>query len=49
MKSTIKDLNKLKDKTYGLIKTGVYYLYIPIVLAIGARTINWSAISQQQM
>ena len=44
MKKTIKDLEKAGSNATSWFKTGVYYLYLPAVILLGARTINWSGL-----
>lgn len=43
MKKTVKDIEKLADGSFKWAKTILYYFYLPAVIVIGAKTINWSA------
>ena len=43
MKKTIKDLEKVGSSAVSWFKAGVYWLYLPAVLILGAKTVNWSA------
>lgn len=40
MKKTAKDLEKLGEAATRLVKFGLYYLYIPIVLYVGYTTVK---------
>jgi len=44
MDKTRKDLKKLADKSFSVGKTLVYYGYIPLICILGARTIQWDAL-----
>ena len=44
MKKTIKDLEKAGSSAVSWFKAGVYWLYLPAVLILGAKTVNWSAL-----
>jgi hypothetical protein len=41
MKKTIKDIEKLGDGGIKWLKSGLYYLYLPVVLVVGLKTVNW--------
>jgi thiamine monophosphate synthase len=51
MKKTIKDLEKAGLGAVGWFKAGVYYLFVPIVVIAGLRSVNWRALfaSEPQM
>jgi hypothetical protein len=40
MKRTVKDVEKLGQSSVRYIKLGLYYLTIPIVVAVGAKTMD---------
>lgn len=42
MKKTIKDLEKAGSTAVSWLKAAVYYFSMPVVLALGAATINWN-------
>jgi hypothetical protein len=44
MDGVIKDLKKIEEKGMLLAKKLIYYGYIPLILYIGGRTVDWSAI-----
>lgn len=41
MKKTVKDLEKAGAASMSWIKFGLYYLYLPTVLILGLKTVNW--------
>jgi hypothetical protein len=40
MKKTLKDIEKLRDSGIKWLKSGLYYLYLPLVLVVGLKTVN---------
>lgn len=40
MKRTIKDIEKLSEGGVKWLKAGLYYIYLPIVIVIGLKTVN---------
>jgi hypothetical protein len=49
MKKTVRDIEKLSDKSVKYIKMGLYYLAIPAVLALGAKTVDLLRFGQPQI
>jgi hypothetical protein len=45
MKKTLKDIEKIGNSTVSWIKTGIYYLYLPVVLIVGIKTVNWEQLT----
>lgn len=45
MKKTVKDLEKAGASSIKWLKAGLYYLYLPAVILIGLKTVNWSMFS----
>lgn len=43
MKKTIKDIEKLSEGSVKWAKTGLYYAFLPIVLLVGFKTVNWES------
>ncbi len=41
MKKTVRDLEKAGAVSMKWLKTGLYYLYLPTVLILGLKTVNW--------
>lgn len=41
MKKTVRDLEKAGAASMSWIKFGLYYLYLPAVLALGLKNVNW--------
>jgi len=48
MKQTIKDIEKISQKSVKLFKAGVYYLTIPLVVTVGFYTMDLGRFLQQQ-
>ena len=48
MKKTIKDIEKLSGKGISLLKAGLYYLSVPIVVGIGLKTIDFARFFQPE-
>jgi hypothetical protein len=44
MKKTIKDLEKLSESSVKWAKTGLYYFFLPVVIVVGLKTVNWENI-----
>lgn len=44
MKKTIKDIEKATSTAVSWFKAAVYYFSMPVVLALGAATINWNGL-----
>jgi hypothetical protein len=40
MKKTIKDIEKISEVAISYAKSGLYYLFIPVILVIGFSTMN---------
>lgn len=49
MKRTVKDVEKLGQSSIKYIKMGLYYLTIPIVVAVGAKTIDFMRFTSPQI
>ena len=47
MKKTVRDLEKMSGKGVGYLKTGLYYLFVPLVIGMGLRTVDLSRFIQQ--
>jgi hypothetical protein len=45
MKKTLKDIEKMGNSTVGWIKTGIYYLYLPVVIFAGIKTVSWEQLA----
>jgi hypothetical protein len=43
MDGVIKDLKKIEEKGTLIAKKLIYYGYIPLILYIGGRTVDWAA------
>jgi hypothetical protein len=41
MQRTLKDIQKLGSKGQHILKFGFYYFYIPIIVYLGVKTVNW--------
>jgi hypothetical protein len=41
MKKTVKDIEKLSEGGVKWLKAGLYYIYLPVVLIVGLKTVNW--------
>jgi hypothetical protein len=41
MKATIRDLSKMSSKSVNVVKTFLYYGFIPSIVYMGAKTIQW--------
>lgn len=41
MKKTVRDLEKAATGSIKWLKAGIYYLYLPVVVIIGLKTVNW--------
>lgn len=40
MKKTLKDIEKISDSGMKWLKSGLYYIYLPIVILVGFKTVN---------
>lgn len=40
MKKTVKDIEKLTEGGIKWLKSGLYYLYLPVVIAVGLKTVR---------
>ena len=47
MKKTVRDLEKMGGKGVNYVKTGLYYLFVPLVIGMGLRTVDLSRFMQQ--
>jgi hypothetical protein len=47
LKSTIKDISKISDKSSKAVKGAIYYAFIPLVLYLGLKTVDWKQLTQQ--
>lgn len=47
MKKTVRDLEKAGSSSIKWLKAGTYYLYLPVLLALGLRTVKWEAFFSQ--
>lgn len=45
MKQTIKDVQRLSKSSVKLIKMGIYYLAIPLFVAVGLQTVSKPALN----
>jgi hypothetical protein len=41
MQRTLKDIQKIGSKGQHVLKFSLYYLYIPVIIYLGAKTVNW--------
>jgi hypothetical protein len=41
MKKTVNDIEKLSEGGVKWLKSGLYYIYLPLVLLVGLKTVNW--------
>jgi len=41
MKKTVRDIEKISEGGIKLLKSSLYYLYLPLALIIGLKTVNW--------
>ena len=48
MKQTVRDLGKLGETSLSWLKWGLYYVYVPVVLVVGIRTIRWENFTAPQ-
>lgn len=46
MKKTVRDLEKAGASSIKWLKAGLYYLYLPAVVLIGLRTVDWGMFSK---
>ena len=49
MKKTVRDLEKASGKGVNYFKKGVYYLFVPLVVAMGLKTVDMSRFMQQSL
>jgi hypothetical protein len=49
MRRTVKDVEKLGGKSFKYIKMGLYYLTIPVVVAVGVHSIDFLRWTQPQI
>ena len=47
MKKTVRDIEKMSGKGVGYLKTGLYYLFVPLVIGMGLKTVDLSKFIQQ--
>ena len=47
MKKTVRDLEKMGGKGVNYVKAGLYYLFVPLVIGMGLRTVDLSRFMQQ--
>lgn len=40
MKRTVKDIEKIGNSTVQIVKRGLYYLSVPVVIVVGLRSID---------
>lgn len=40
MKKTVKDIEKISESGVKWLKASLYYLYLPVVLIVGLKTVN---------
>ncbi len=48
MKKTIKDLSNVSDKCFSMLKYGVYYFALPVVIVLGIKTVKMENILRQE-
>ena len=48
MEKTVKDLKKLTNSGSKYLKSSIYYAYIPVILFLGFKTMNWDNITGKQ-
>jgi hypothetical protein len=48
MQKTVQDLKKLTSKAINLGKGFLYYAYIPVVVYLGIKTVNWEQFTNPQ-
>lgn len=46
MKKTIRDIEKIGGKGVSYFKAGLYYLFVPLVVGLGIKTIDFSRLLQ---
>lgn len=49
MNRTINDLKKLNNQGQKVFKSFFYYGYIPVILFLGIKTVDWQQFSNPQM
>ena len=47
MKKTVRDLEKAGSNSIKWLEAGTYYLYLPVVLVLGLKTVKWEAFFSQ--
>lgn len=48
MDGVIKDLKKIESQGMQIFKKVVYYGYIPLILYVGIKTVDWEALFPKQ-
>lgn len=48
MERTVKDLKKIGDVSYKATKKAIYFGFIPLVLILGLKTVDWQNLFNQQ-
>ena len=46
MKKTVRDLEKMGGTSVSYLKKGIYYLFVPTVIALGVKTVDLSRLTQ---
>lgn len=41
MQKTIRDIQKIGSKAQNALKFAMYYIYIPAIVYMGIKTVNW--------
>lgn len=49
MKKTIRDIEKMSGKGASYFKAGLYYLFVPVVVGLGLKTIDLSRFFQAEV
>lgn len=48
MQKTVQDIKKLSNQGQKVFKGLFYYAYIPVILVLGLKTVNWSNFTNPQ-
>jgi ABC-type arginine transport system permease subunit len=47
LQTTVKDVMKITDKSVNVVKGAMYYAFIPAILYLGIKTVDWNQFSPQ--
>ena len=48
MQKTVQDIKKLSNQGQKTLKGFLYYAYIPVIVYLGIRTVDWQSFSNPQ-